>query len=98
MPWLSEAMKDVISCDKRVGKQTRWSAAKVKQMRRRSEIDMEKYNQIVVSDDNSAEHEYKSDYRGRVQNRVAGNWKPNMRLCLGASAIRTNLYLFLRYL
>ncbi len=40
-------------------------------MRRRSEIDPEKYNQMVVADDDTQEHEYKNDYRGRVQNRAA---------------------------
>lgn len=67
--------------DKHIGKQPRWTATKAKQMRRRSEIDMEKYNQIVVSDDNSAEHEYKSEYRGRVQDRAAGN-EPLPMFCL----------------
>jgi tetratricopeptide (TPR) repeat protein len=37
-------------------------------MRKRSDEDMEKYNQIVVADEQEVEHEYKSDYRGRVQN------------------------------
>lgn len=57
--------------DKHIGIQPRWSSAKRKQTRRRSEIDPDKYNQIVVADDNTPEHEYKSDYRGRVQNRNA---------------------------
>ncbi len=39
------------------------------QMRRRSDDDLEKYNQIVVADEEEIEHEYKSEYRGRVQNR-----------------------------
>ena len=56
--------------NKHLGIQPRWSAAKRKQMRRRSEIDPDKYNQIVVADEQTAEHEYKSDYRGRVQNRA----------------------------
>ena len=58
--------------NKRLGIQPRWNSAKRKQMRRRSEIDPDKYNQIVVADDNTPEHEYKSDYRGRVQNRATG--------------------------
>lgn len=58
--------------NKHLGIQPRWSKAQSKQMRRRGEIDIDKYNQIVVSDDNDAEHEYKSDYRGKVQNRSTG--------------------------
>ena len=37
------------------------------QMRRRSDEDLEKYNQLVVADEQEVEHEYKSEYRGRVQ-------------------------------
>jgi tetratricopeptide (TPR) repeat protein len=40
-------------------------------MRKRSDEDMEKYNQLVVADEQEVEHEYKSDYRGKVQNRKA---------------------------
>jgi len=54
--------------EKRAGRQTRWSDKKRKEMRRRSEIDPDKYSSIVVDDTNSVEHEYKNDYRGRVQN------------------------------
>ena len=54
--------------DKRYGKQPRLSQ---KQMRRRSDEDLEKYNQLVVADEEEVEHEYKSAYRGRVQNRKA---------------------------
>ena len=39
------------------------------QMRRRSDEDLEKYNQLVVEDQQEPEREYKNDYRGRVQNR-----------------------------
>ena len=53
--------------DKRYGgKQPRMSK---RQMRKRSEEDMEKYNQLVVADEQEVEHEYQSEYRGRVQNR-----------------------------
>ncbi len=52
--------------DKHYGKQPRLSK---KQMRKRSDIDPDKYNQLVVADEQEVEHEYKSDYRGRVQNR-----------------------------
>ena len=52
--------------DKRYGHQPRLSK---KQMRKRSDEDLEKYNQLVVADEQEVEHEYKSEYRGRVQNR-----------------------------
>ena len=54
--------------DKRFGHQPRLSK---KQMRKRSDEDMEKYNQLVVADEQEVEHEYKSEYRGKVQNRKA---------------------------
>ncbi len=38
-------------------------------MRKRSDEDLEKYNQLVVEDQQEPEREYKNDYRGRVQNR-----------------------------
>ena len=41
-----------------------------KEQRKRSDDeDMEKYNQIVVADEEETEHEYKNEYRGKVQNR-----------------------------
>ena len=55
--------------DKRFGRQPRLSA---KQMRKRSDEDIEKYNQLAVADEQEVEHEYQSDYRGRVQNRRVG--------------------------
>ena len=39
------------------------------QMRKRSDEDMDKYNQLVVADEQEVEHEYQNDYRGKVQNR-----------------------------
>jgi len=48
------------------GKQPRLSR---QQMRKRSDEDPEKYNQMVVEDTQEMEHEYQSNYRGRVQNR-----------------------------
>lgn len=60
--------------DKRYGKQPRLSK---KQMRKRSDEDLGKYNQLVVADEQEVEHEYKSDYRGRVQNHKADlAWQP----------------------
>ena len=55
--------------DKRLGVQQRWSKNKLQQMRKRSEIDPEKYNEMVVDDENKVEHAYKSDYRGQIQNK-----------------------------
>ena len=40
-----------------------------RQTRKRSDDDLEKYNQLVVADEQEVETEYQSDYRGRVQNR-----------------------------
>ncbi len=55
--------------DKHLGIQPRWSKSKHREMRKRSDIDPEKYNRMVVADENNAEHEYKNAYRGRVQDR-----------------------------
>ncbi len=52
--------------NKRLGHQPRLSK---NQMRKRSDEDIEKYNQLAVADEQEVEHEYQSDYRGRVQNR-----------------------------
>ena len=37
------------------------------QIRKRSDEDVEKYNQLVMEDSQEPEHEYANDYRGRVQ-------------------------------
>ena len=42
------------------------------QMRKRSDEDLDKYNQLVVEDEQEPEREYKNDYRGRVQDRRVG--------------------------
>ena len=55
--------------DKHLGIQPRWSKNKRREMRKRSEIDPEKYNRMVVADENVANQEYKSAFRGKVQNR-----------------------------
>ncbi len=39
--------------------------------RKQSEKDLENYDRLVVADTEEADHEYTSDYRGRVQNRAA---------------------------
>ena len=57
--------------DKHIGVQPRWTKSKIKQLRKRSEIDFSKYDQIVVEDEEKPVHEfkYKSEYRGRIQHR-----------------------------
>lgn len=55
--------------DKHLGIQPRWSKNKQKEVRKLSDIDMNKYNQLVEADENEVEHEYASAYRGKVQNR-----------------------------
>lgn len=47
------------------GKQPRLDREKI---RKRSEINPDKYNQLVVADEQEVEHEYENEYRGRVQN------------------------------
>ncbi|MDO4992114.1 MAG: tetratricopeptide repeat protein, partial [Prevotellaceae bacterium] len=69
--------------EKHLGKQPRWSRNKLAAMRKKSEIDPNKYDQIVVEDETSGEHEYKSEYRGKVQNRrVESQYQPYMALSL----------------
>lgn len=55
--------------DKHLGIQPRWSRKKTKDIRKQSDIDMDKYNQLVEADEQHVEHEYSSAYRGKVQNR-----------------------------
>ncbi len=62
--------------DKHLGIQPRWSASKVKEMRKRGEIDPDKYSSIVV-EDSEDNHEYQSEYRGHVQNRsISMDYRP----------------------
>lgn len=58
--------------DKHLGIQPRWSKEKLKEMRKRGEIDPEKFASIVVEDAEETQSEYKSEYRGHVQNRNVG--------------------------
>lgn len=68
--------------DKHLGKQPRWSANKVKEMRKRGEIDPDKYSSIVV-EDTPETHEYQSEYRGKIQNRsVTMDYRPLFLLSL----------------
>lgn len=67
--------------DKRYsGRQPRMSK---QQMRKRSDEDLEKYNQLVVADEQEMENDYKNEYRGRVQNhRVEATYLPMYELAL----------------
>ncbi|MBP3727197.1 MAG: tetratricopeptide repeat protein [Bacteroidaceae bacterium] len=51
------------------GVQPRWTAAQRRQTRKKNEIDLSKYDQIVVEDEPVVELEYANTYRGRVQDR-----------------------------
>lgn len=55
--------------DKHLGIQQRWSKNKLREMRKLSDVDVEKYDQWVVVDDEVTTPQYKNDYRGSVQNR-----------------------------
>jgi len=62
------------------GKQPRLDPS---QIRKRSDMDPNKYNQLVVEDNQELEHEYQNDYRGRVQNRrVDVEFQPMFALSL----------------
>ena len=67
-----------------------------RQMRKRSDDeDPEKYNQLVVEDERELEHEYKNEYRGRVQNRkVEVELLPMFGLSFNPmqSDVRSNVY------
>ena len=55
--------------NKHLGVQPRWSRSKLRKVRHQSDIDVNKYDQMVIADDNVVvEHDYKSKYRGLVQN------------------------------
>ena len=55
--------------DKHNGIQPRWNKKTQHEVRKKSEINFDKYNQLVVADEQTVEHEYSSAYRGRVQDR-----------------------------
>lgn len=57
--------------DKHLGIQPRWSANQLKEMRKRGEINPDKFANIVV-EDQPEERTYQSEYRGHVQNRNVG--------------------------
>jgi tetratricopeptide (TPR) repeat protein len=63
-------------------------------MRRKSDTDPDKYNQLVVADEQQVEHEYKSDYRGKVQNRqVEMVWQPMFALSFFAMHDNVHSYI-----
>lgn len=68
--------------DKHIGIQNRWSKKKISEVRKMSDIDIEKYDQIVVDDKvEEPAPDYKSEYRGKVQNRkIAENFQPYQAL------------------
>lgn len=69
--------------NKHMGIQNRWSKSKLNAMRKLSDIDPEKYNQIVVDDEELKQHEYDSAYRGKVQNRnTADVFQPYIALTM----------------
>lgn len=69
--------------NKHMGIQNRWSKSKLNAMRKLSDIDPEKYNQIVVDDEEQKQHEYDSAYRGKVQNRnTADVFQPYLALTM----------------
>jgi tetratricopeptide (TPR) repeat protein len=55
--------------DKHFGIQPRWTKKQRKEVRKKSDIDLDKYAQLVEEDEPNVEHEYASVYRGKVQNR-----------------------------
>lgn len=68
--------------DKHIGIQPRWSADKVKEVRKRGEIDPNKHASVVVEDQQES-NSYQSDFRGHVQNRSVGfDYRPAFMLSL----------------
>lgn len=59
--------------DKRLGIQQRWSPNKLREVRKMSDIDVEKYDQWVVVDEDIVTPDYKNEYRGSIQNRMVEN-------------------------
>lgn len=79
--------------DKHIGIQQRWSKNKLNAMRKLSDIDPEKYNHIVVEDTIPESHEYKSEYRGKVQNRtVSEAYQPYISMTINSSRIAMSSY------
>ncbi len=67
--------------DKHLGIQPRWNKKQKLSVRKKSEIDFDKYNNLVVEDEASLDHEYATSYRGHVQNRkVEINFLPMFQI------------------
>ena len=63
-------------------------------VRKRSDEDLEKYNQLVMADEQEVENEYKNEYRGRVQNhRVEVAYLPMFELALEPVKSEVNKYI-----
>lgn len=75
--------------DKHQGVQRRWGKAKLNAMRSLGDIDPEKYDQIVVDDNVTEEHQYESAYRGKVQNqRTSTQLLPYLAIIVQHNAAR----------
>ena len=64
------------------------------QIRKRSDADVEKYNQLVMEDEQEPEREYANDYRGRVQDhKVEAEFQPMFVLTfeLQESEVKTHM-------
>ena len=55
--------------NKHLGVQQRWSKGQLSAMRKLNEIDLDKYHEPIIDDTHIEEHEYMSEYRGKIQNR-----------------------------
>lgn len=55
--------------DKSNGYQPRWNKRKIRSVRKRSEINFDKYDQLAVDDNQNVGIDYENSFRGRVQNR-----------------------------
>ncbi len=75
------------------GKQPRLNAS---QLRKRSDDDPDKYNQLVVEDEQELEHDYQNAYRGRVQNHKASEELQPM-LALSFMPIQSDVRINLTY-
>ncbi|MBQ0074755.1 MAG: tetratricopeptide repeat protein [Prevotella sp.] len=79
--------------DKHLGVQQRWSRSKLSAMRKLSDIDPDKYNHLVVNDEIEDEHYYKSEYRGKVQNRqISDKFLPYIALTLNSKRTGISTY------
>lgn len=81
--------------DKHLGIQARWSGKKIAAVRKMSDIDPEKYNQVVVEDETETVQEYKSEYRGRIQNKqVSEQYQPYIAMTYadGSNAVGYRAY------